>query len=189
MWIYFNLIQFQYKITQYKTLNVQLSNSQLNKLEFGIKNGTEVTSKISANVVSDSNNEKNFPLKLLLNNTQVWRLRKGFVNNSSTNISLSEAQLHKIGQLGKFLGILLGPLLKTGLSLMENVLKLLAISALMTLGLRAPASATNAAVHKEMFESGTMTLIISNEDMNDVMKIVKSLEESGLLLKCVSETN
>ena len=126
---------------------------------------------------------------MLLNNTQVWRLRKGFANNSSTNINLSEAQLHKIGQSGKFLGILLGPLLKTGFSLMENVLKLLAISALITLGLRAPASATNAAVHKKMFESGTMTLIISNEDMNDVMKIVKSLEESGLLLKCVSETN
>ena len=107
---------------------------------------------------------------MLLNNTQVWRLRKGFANNSSTNINLSEAQLHKIGQSGKFLGILLGPLLKTGLSLMENVLKLLVISALITLGLRAPASATNAAVHKKIFESGTMTLIISNEDMNDVMK-------------------
>ena len=58
-------------MTQYNTLNVKLSNSQLNKLKLGIKNGTEVTLKISLNVVGDSNDESNFPQKLLLTNTQV----------------------------------------------------------------------------------------------------------------------
>ena len=58
----------------------------------------------------------------------------------------------------------------------------------MTLGLTAAASATDAAIHKKMFGSGVTTLIISNEEMNDIMKRVKSLEESGLLLKGVSET-
>ena len=101
-------------------------NSQLRKLKLGIKNGTEVTLKNSSNVVGDSNDEKpidNNPHKLLLTNTQVLRLRKAFANNSSANIKLSKTQLHKIGQSGGFLGRLLGPLLKTGLPLMKNVLK------------------------------------------------------------------
>ena len=57
-------------MTQYNTLNAKLSNSQLNKLKFGIKNGTEVTLKLSSNVVRDSNDENNFPHKLLLTNTK-----------------------------------------------------------------------------------------------------------------------
>ena len=85
-------------MTQYNILNVKLSNSQLNKLKSGIKNGTEVTLKLSSNVVGDSNDENNFPHKLLLTNTQVPKLRKVFANNSSTNIKLSKIQLHKIGQ-------------------------------------------------------------------------------------------
>ena len=64
----------QYKMTQYNNLNVKLSNSRLNKLKLGIKNGTEVTLKISSNVVGDSNDENNFPHKLLLTNTQVSKL-------------------------------------------------------------------------------------------------------------------
>ena len=63
-------------MTQYNTLNVKLSNSQLNKLKLGIKNGTEVTLKLSSNVVGDSNDENNFPHKLLLTNTQVLKLLK-----------------------------------------------------------------------------------------------------------------
>ena len=70
-------------MTQYNTLNVKLSNPQINKLKFGIKNGTEITLKISSNVAGDSNDENNFPYKLLLTNTQVSRLRKAFANNSS----------------------------------------------------------------------------------------------------------
>ena len=72
-------------MTEYKTLNVKLSNSQLNKLKSGIKNNTEVTLKISSNVVRDSKDENNFLHKLLLTNTQVSKLHKAFANNSSAN--------------------------------------------------------------------------------------------------------
>ena len=65
-------------MTQYNTLNVKLSNSQLNKLKSGIKNGTEVTLKILSNVVGDSNDESNFPVKLLITNTQDSKLCKAF---------------------------------------------------------------------------------------------------------------
>ena len=61
------------------------------------KDGTEVTLKISSNVVGDSNDENNFPHKLLLTKTQVSKLRKAFTNGSSVNIKLSKTQLHKIG--------------------------------------------------------------------------------------------
>ena len=165
-----------------------MSNSQLNKLKSGIKNGTEVTLKISSNVVGDSNDGNNFPHKLLLTNTQVSKLCKAFPNGSSANIKLSETQLHKTEQSERFLGRLLGSLLKTGLPLIGNVLKPLAKGVLIVLGLTAAASATNAAILKKMFGSGVTTLIISIEDMNDIMKIVKSLEESGLLIKRVNET-
>ena len=73
-------------MTQHNTLNVKLHNSQLNKLKSGIKNGSEVTLKLSSNVVGDSNNENNFPDKLLITNTQISRFRKAFANNSSANI-------------------------------------------------------------------------------------------------------
>ena len=72
--------------------------------------------------------------------------------------------------------------------LIGNVLKPLAKSVLIPLGLTAAASATDAAIHKEMFESSMTTLITWNEEMNDIMKIVQLLEESGLLIKRVSET-
>ena len=84
-------------MTQYNTLNVRLSNSQLNRLKSGIKNGAEVTLKISSNVVVDSNNENNFPHELLLNNRQVAKLCKAFENSSTANIKLSKTQLYKIG--------------------------------------------------------------------------------------------
>ena len=103
-----------------------MSNSQLNKLKSGIKNGAEVTLKLSSNVVGDSNDENNFSQKFLLTNTQVSRLFKAFANNFSANIKSSKTQLHKIRQSGGFLGRLLGPLLKTGVSLMKNILKPLA---------------------------------------------------------------
>ena len=125
-------------MTQYNTLNVKLSNSQLNKLKSGIKNGTEVALEISSNVVGDSNDENNFLHKLLLTNTQVSKLLKAsFANNSSANIKLSKTQLHKIGHSEGFLGRILGPLLKTGLPLIKNVLKPLAKSVLIPLGLTA----------------------------------------------------
>ena len=95
--------------------------------------------------------------------------------------------MHKIGQSGGFLGRLLGPLKKTGLPLMKNLLKPLAKSVLIPLGLAA-ASATDAAIDKKMFGSSIATLIMSNEEINDIKKIVKLLEVSDLLIKGVSET-
>ena len=82
-------------MTQHNTLNVKLSNSQINKLKSGIKNDTEIT---LLNVVDDSNDQNNFPHRLLLTNTQVSKLLKAFSNNSAANIKLSKIQLHKIGQ-------------------------------------------------------------------------------------------
>ena len=71
-------------MTQHNTLNVKLSNSQINKLKSGIKNDTEIT---LSNAVDDSNDENNFPHRLLLTNTQVSRLRKAFSNNSAAKIN------------------------------------------------------------------------------------------------------
>ena len=183
-------------MTQYNTLNIKLSNLQLSNWKSEMKNNTEATLKISSNVVCDSDYEHNFLDKLLLTNTQVSKLCKAFANGSSANIKLSKTQLHKIGQSGGFLGRLLGPLLKTGLPLIGNVLKPLAKSVLIPLGLTAAASATDRVIHKKMCVSGcpldvashATTLIISDEEINDIIKIVKSLEELGLLIKGVSET-
>ena len=108
---------------------------------------------------------------MLLSNTQVSRLRKAFANHSSGNIKLSKTQSHKIVQSGGLLGRLLGLLLKTGLSLMKNVLKPLAKRVLIPLGLTV-ASATDAAIHKKMFGSSTTALKILNEEMNDITKKV-----------------
>ena len=91
--------------------------------------------------------------------------------------------MHKIGHSGGFLDRLLGPLLKMGLLLIANVLKPSAKSILIPLGLTAAASAIDAAIHKKIFESGFTTLIISNKEISDIMKIIKS----GLLIKDVSE--
>ena len=122
MWMY-STIYFDLILYQCNTLKVKLSNLQLKKLKSGINNGTEVALKLSSNDVSDSNDENNFLHKFLLTNTQVWRLHKAFANKSSSNIKLSKTQLYKIGQLGGFSGGHLGPLLKSGLSLMKNILK------------------------------------------------------------------
>ena len=183
-------------MTQYNTLNIKLSNLQLSNWKSEMKNNTEATLKISSNVVCDSDYEHNFLDKLLLTNTQVSKLCKAFANGSSANIKLSKTQLHKIGQSGGFLGRPLESLLKTGLPLIQNVLKPLAKSVLIPLGLTAAASATDRVIHKKMCVSGcpldvashATTLIISDEEINDIIKIVKSLEELGLLIKGVSET-
>ena len=86
-------------MTQAKTLNVKLSNSQLNKLISRIKNGTTVNSYLSPNVIGDSNYETNFPHKLLFTDTQVSRLRKDFPSNSSANTKLLKTQLFKMVEL------------------------------------------------------------------------------------------
>ena len=85
-------------MSQYKSLNVKLSNLQINKLESGTKDGNKITLQISSNVIGDSNDRNNFPHNLFLTNTQVWKLLKAFANNSSANIKLSATQLYKIGK-------------------------------------------------------------------------------------------
>ena len=101
-------------MTQYNSLNVKLSNSQLNKLKSAIKNESEVVLRLSSNMIGNSDDETNFPHKLLLTNRQVENLRKAFANKSSTDINLSKTQLSKMVQSGGFLGRLLDELLKTG---------------------------------------------------------------------------
>ena len=144
-------------------------------------------------MVGNSNDNTNFPHELLLTNRQVANIRKAFAKNTSIDIKLSKTQLSKMIQSGGFLGRLLGPLLK-----IKSVIKPLAKSVLIPLGLTAAASAADAGIHKKISGSGrpldlapphnNATLIISNDEMDDILKIVKSLEDSGVLLKGVSET-
>ena len=134
-------------MTQYNSLNVKLSNSQLNKFKSAIKNETEVVLRLSSNMIGD--NETNFPHKLLLTNRQVANLRKAFANCLWTDIKLSKTQLSKMIQSGVFLGRLLGPLLKTGLPLIKNVIKPIAKSVLIPLRLTAAASVADARIHEK----------------------------------------
>ena len=101
-------------MTKYNSLNVKLSNSQLNKLKSAIKNGTDVFFlRLSSNMVGNLDDEANFPHKLLLTNIQTLSLRKAFNNHKSADIKYSKAQLTKM-QKGGFLKFLM-PLLKSGL--------------------------------------------------------------------------
>ena len=175
-------------MTQYNRVNVKLSTSQLNKLKSAIKNENDIVIRLSLNMIGDSNDKGNFPHELLLTNRQVSSIRKAFANNSSVDIKFSKTQLSKMIQSGGFLGKLLAPLFKTGLPLIKNVITPLAKSVLIPLGLTAAASAADAGIHKTMLGSGNTTLIISDKDMEDLIKIVKSLEDSRLLLKGVTES-
>ena len=129
--------------------------------------------------------ENDLPHELLLTR-QKTKLRNAFNNNMSSDLKLSRAQISKRIQSGGFLGRLLGPLIKTGLPLIKNVIKPLAKIVLIPLGLTTAASAADAGIHKKILGSGT-TLIISNEEMNDVMKIVQALDDSNILLKGVTK--
>ena len=134
---------------QYNLLNVKLSNTQLNKLKSAIKNETDVVTRLSSNMIVDSNDKTNFSLELLLTDRQVSSIRKAFSNNLSVDIKFSKTQLLKMIQSGGLLFRLLGPLLKTGLPLTKNVITPLAKSVLKPLGLTAAASAAEAGIHKK----------------------------------------
>ena len=134
-------------MTQYKSLNVRPSNSQLNKLKSAIKKKSEVVLRLSSNMISDD--ETNFSPKLLITNREVANLRKAFADKSSNDIKLSKTQISKMIQSGGFLVRLLGPLLKAGLPLIKNVMKPLPKSVLITLGLTAAVSAADAEIHKK----------------------------------------
>ena len=101
-----------------------------------------------------------------------------------TNRKLPKTQISKILQYGGFLGSLLskiaGPLMKVGVPLAENILA--------PLGITAAASAIDAGIQKEIHGSNTTTLIISNEEMNCIMKIVQALKDSNILLKGITKT-
>ena len=127
----------------------------------------------------------NLPHELLLTTRQKTKLRNALNNNMSTNIKLSKTQITKIIQSGGFLGSLLsklaGPLMKVAVPLAKNIL--------VPLGITAAASALDVGIKKKKIHvSGTTTLIISNEEMNDIMKITQALEDSNILLKEVTKT-
>ena len=155
-------------MTQYNSLNVKLSNSQFNKLKPAIKNETDVVLRLLSNMIGNSEDEANFPHNLLVTNRQVANIRKDFAKHTSTDIKM---------QKGGFLRFL-APLLKSGLPLLKSVIEPLGM-----LGL------TDASINKKVLGSGNhITLIISNDDMQDLLKKVKSFEDSGILLDVVTGT-
>ena len=112
------------------------------------------------------------------------KLTEKVKNNLSTDIKLRKVQINKIikegSNLGKLLMGFLPKLIKPAISLGKNILA--------PLGLSAAMSATDAAIRKKMYGSGATTLIISDNDMNDMIKIVKALEEHDILLKGITKT-
>ena len=155
-------------MTQYNSLSVKLSNSQLNKLKSSMKNETDVVLRISSNMVSNLNDNINFPHELLLTNRQVANVRKAFAqkNHSSIDIKLSKTQLSRMIQSGAFLGNLLGklagPLMKVAMPLAKNVSAPLGLSATLCLQLME-------SIKKKMLGSGATTLTISNDKMDDIL--------------------
>ena len=167
-------------MVEYNTINTELSDSQLNKLKSAVKNKQGTTLRMNARMF----NGNNLPHELLLTTRQITKLRNGTENNMSTDIKLNKAQISKIIKSGGFLGSLLsklaGPLMKVAVPLAKNILA--------PLGITAAASAIDGAIQKKIHSgSGATTLIISNEEMNDIMKIVQALD-SGILLKGVTKT-
>ena len=108
-------------MTQYNSLNVKLSNSQLDKLKSAIKNESDVVFRISSSMVGNANDNTNFPHKLLLTDRQVANVCKASSNNLSIDVKFSKTQLLKMMQSGGFLGNLLsklaGPLMKVAMPL------------------------------------------------------------------------
>ena len=117
-------------MVEYNTVNAKISDSQINKLKSAVKNRQETTLRMNTRMFSANN----LPRGLLLTTRQTSKLRNAIENNTSTDIKFSKGQISKTIQCGGFLGKLLGPLLKTGLPLIKNVIKPLAKSVLIPLG-------------------------------------------------------
>ena len=168
-------------MVEYSKVNVKLSDTQLKKLKTAVKNKTGTTLRINLKMF----NENDLPHELLLTTRQKTKLRNAFNNNMSTDLKVSKAQISKIIQSGGFLGSLLsklaGPLKKVAIPLAKNVLA--------PLGITAAASAIYTGIQKKIHGSGTTSLIISNEEINDIMKIVQALQDSNIFLKGVTKTN
>ena len=166
-------------MVEYSKINCKLTNVQLNKLEKAVKSNEGATLRLGIR----NFNKNEHPHELLLTTRQNTKLRNAVNNNSATDIKLRKTQIKKIIQSGGFLGKLLsklaGPLMKVALSLAKNVLT--------PLGLTAAMSAIDGSIHKKIHGSG-VKLIIEQEDMNDIMKTIKALEKSGILLKGVNKT-
>ena len=166
-------------MVQYSEINYKLTNVQLNKLKKAVKSTEGATLSLG---IRNFNKDED-PHELLLTTRQNTKLRNALNNNSATDIKLSKAQIKKIIQSGGFLGKLLsklaGPLMEVALPLAKNVLA--------PLGLTAAMSAIDGSIQKKIHGSG-VKLIIEQEDIKDIMKIIKALEISGILLKGVSKT-
>ena len=168
-------------MVEYSKVNCKLTNVQLNKLKKAVKSNEGATLRLSIK----NFNKDELPHELLLTTRQNTKLRNAINHNSATDIKLSKAQIKSLIQSGGFLGKLLsklaGPLMKVAMPLAKNVL------ALAPLGLTAAMSAIDGSIQKKIHGSG-IKLIIEEEDMKDIMKIIESLENSGILLKAVSKT-
>ena len=166
-------------MVEYTKINCKLTNVQLNKLKKAVKSNEGATLRLGIKNL----NKDEVPHELLLTTRQNTKLRNAINNNLTTDIKLSKTQIKKIIQSGGFLGRLLsklaGPLMKVALPLAKSVLA--------PLGLTAAMSAIDGGIQKKIHGSG-VKLIIEQEDMNDIMKIVETLENSGILLKGVSKT-
>ena len=166
-------------MVEYSKVNCKLTNVQLNKLEKGIKSNEGATLRLGIK----NFNKDELPHELLVTTRQNTKLRNAINNNLATNMKLSKVQIKKLIQSGGFLGKLLsklaGPLMKVALPLAENVLA--------PLGLTAAMSAIDGSIQKKIHGLG-VKLIIEQEDMNDIMKIIEALENSDILLKGVSKT-
>ena len=161
-------------MVEYSKINCKLTNVQLNKFKKAVKSNEEATLRLGIK----NFNKDELPHELLLTARQNSKLRNAINNNSAINIKLSKAQVKKLIQSGGFLGKLLsklaGPLMKVAMPLAKNVLA--------PLGLTAAMSAIDGSIQKKIHGLG-IKLIIEQEDMKDIMKIIEALENSGILLK------
>ena len=168
-------------MVEYNTINAKLSNSQLNKLKNAVRNRQETTLRMNARMF----NGNNLPHELLLTTRQTTELRNSIENNMSTDIKLSKTQISKTipseGFLGALLSKLAGPLMKVSVQIAKKVLA--------PLGLTAAMSAIDAGIQKKIHGSGTTILMISNEETNDIMKILQDLTNSKILSKGVTKKN
>ena len=166
-------------MVKYSKVDCKLTNTQLNKLKKAVKSDEGATLRLG---IRNFNKDER-PHELLLTTRQKTKFRNAVNNNSATDIKLSKAQIKKIiqsrGFLGNLLSKLASPLMKVALPLAKNVLA--------PLGLTAAMPAIVGSIQKKIHGSG-VKLIIEQEDMNDIMKIIKALENSGILLKGVSKT-
>ena len=139
--------------------------------------------KISSNVVEDSNDENDFLYKLLLTNTKVSKLRKAFANGSSAKIKLLKSQLDEIGQSRGFLGInyLIAPIkgLLSVLKFIDNEFKNVSKNKNKISGTIKTVDSSIKDI-KKFFRVG---ITVTGNEIKDLMKVIKSLENTGVFLK------